>query len=70
MFDETPKVDFSVKDENGNVIYRDAIVYASMADLRADSKAEREAKFQERYDNWLANQQNAIQGEPDSPEEA
>lgn len=70
MFEETPKVDFSVKDENGNVIYRDAIVYASMADLRADSKAEREAKFQERYDNWLANQQNAIQGEPDSPEEA
>ena len=70
MFDEAPKVDFSVKDENGNVVYRDAIVYASMADLRADSKAEREAKFQERYDNWLANQQNAIQGEPDSPEEA
>ena len=69
MFDETPKADFSVKDENGNVIYRDAIVYASMADLRADSKAEREAKFQERYDNWLANQNNAIQGEPDSPEE-
>ena len=70
MFEEVPKVDFAVKDENGNVIYRDAIVYASMADLRADSKAEREAKFQERYDNWLAIQQNPIQGEPDTQEEA
>lgn len=52
-FDETPKVDFEVKDENGKVIYRDAIVYASMAELRADSAAERQAKFQERYDNWV-----------------
>ena len=59
MFDEAPKVDFSVKDENGNVVYRDAIVYSSMAELRNDSEAERQAKFQERYDNWLANINNA-----------
>ena len=58
MFEETPKVDFSVLDENGNVIYRDAIVYSSMAELRADSATERQAKFKERYDNWLAIQQN------------
>ena len=70
MFEETPKVDFSVKDENGNVIYRDAIVYSSMAELRADSKTERESKMQARYDNWLAIQQNPIQGEPDTQEEA
>ena len=70
MFEETPKVDFSVKDENGNVVYRDAIVYSSMAELRADSKTERESKMQARYDNWLAIQQNPIQGEPDTQEEA
>lgn len=65
MFEEIPKVDFTVKDENGNVIYRDAIVYESMAELRADSAAERQAKFQERYDNWVALQNQA---EP-TPEE-
>lgn len=54
QFEETPKVDFEVKDENGEVVYRDSITYPSMADLRADSKEEREAKFQERYENWLA----------------
>jgi hypothetical protein len=54
MFEETPKVDFTVKDAEGNVVYRDAIVYSSMAELRADSAAERQAKFQERYDNWVA----------------
>ena len=69
MFDETPKVDFSVKDENGNVVYRDAIVYSSMAELRADSKEEREAKFQERYNNWLAIQQNNAPVESDNSEE-
>lgn len=63
MFEETPKVDFSVSDENGNIIFRDAIVYSSMAELRADSAAEREAKFQARYDDWVA-----LQNQP-SPEE-
>lgn len=53
QFDETPQVVFEVKDENGEVVYRDAITYASMAELRADSQAEREAKFQERYENYL-----------------
>ena len=69
MFEETPKVDFAVKDENGNVVYRDAIVYSSMAELRADSKEEREAKFQERYNNWLAIQQNNAPVESDNSEE-
>lgn len=53
IFDEIPQVIFEVKDDEGNVIYRDAITYATMAELRADSKAEREAKFQERYDAYL-----------------
>lgn len=63
MFEETPKVDFSVTDAEGNVVFRDAIVYASMAELRADSKVEREAKFQARYDAFLEAQANPIQGE-------
>lgn len=53
MFEEIPKVDFAVKDDNGNVVFRDSIVYGTMAELRNDSVVEREAKFQQRYDNWL-----------------
>jgi len=69
MFDETPKVDFTVKDENGNVIYRDAIVYSSMAELRNDSQAEREVKFQARYDAWVEAQANPMIGQ-ETPEES
>lgn len=68
MFDETPKVDFTVKDEQGNVIYRDAIVYSSMAELRNDSQSEREAKFQARYDAWVEAQANPTIGQ-ETPEE-
>jgi len=68
MFEETPKVDFSVKDEQGNVIYRDAIVYSNTAELRADSAAEREAKFQARYDDWLYRQTNPVQSEEQTEE--
>lgn len=72
MFEETPKVDFSVTDEQGNVVYRDSIVYETMADLRADNIAEREAKFQARYDNWgaMQNQPPQDQEEQITPEEA
>lgn len=64
MFEETPKVDFSVKDENGNIVYRDAIVFNSMAELRNTSQAEREVLFQERYDNWVA-LQNQVEPTPE-----
>lgn len=53
MFEETPKVEFTVT-ENGVTVYRDAIIFESMAELRNTSQAEREAMFQERYDNWKA----------------
>lgn len=53
MFGEIPKVEFTVT-ENGVTVYRDAIIFESMAQLRATSQAEREAMFQERYDNWKA----------------
>lgn len=53
IFDETPQVVFEVKDADGEVLYRDAITYGSMAELRDDNAQERQAKFQERYDNWL-----------------
>lgn len=58
-FDETPQVVFEVT-ENGEVVYRDAITYASMSELRNDSAAERQAKFQARYDNWLSIINNPI----------
>ena len=53
MFDEIPKVEFTVT-ENGVTVYRDAIIFDSMAELRNTSQAEREVMFQERYDNWKA----------------
>jgi hypothetical protein len=52
-FEETPQVVFEVKDAGGNIVYRDAITYETMAELRADSKAERETKFQARYDAYI-----------------
>lgn len=52
-FDEIPQVIFEAKDADGNVEYRDAIVYDTMAELRADSATERQAKFQARYEKWL-----------------
>lgn len=53
MFDEIPKVEFTVT-ENGVTVYRDAIVFNSMAELRNTSQEEREAMFQARYDAWQA----------------
>jgi hypothetical protein len=53
MFEETPKVDFTVT-VDGKVVYRDAIIFDSIAQLRSTSQVEREAMFQARYDNWLA----------------
>ena len=53
MFDEIPKVEFTVT-EDGKTVYRDAITFDSIAELRNTSQAEREAMFQERYDNWKA----------------
>ena len=53
MFEETPKVEFTVQ-ENGITVYRDTIIYDSMAELRNTSTAERNAMFQARYDAWKA----------------
>jgi hypothetical protein len=54
MFDETPKVDFTVSDSSGKTIYRDSIIFDSMSELRNTSTAERTAMFQARYDAWQA----------------
>lgn len=45
---------FSVYDENGVIIYRDALTFRDTAEFRATSEAEREAMRQERITNWLA----------------
>lgn len=44
---------FTHVNEDGEVDYRDSIRYNSTAELRADSKAEREAKFQARYEEAM-----------------
>ena len=67
IFDETPQVVFEVV-EDGEVVYRDAITYATMAELRNDNTSERQAKFQERYDNWVVIK-NTPGGPSDIPEE-
>lgn len=53
MFDEIPKVEFTVQ-ENGVTVYRDSITFESMAELRNTSTTERNALFQARYDAWKA----------------
>lgn len=52
MFEEIPKVEFTVT-EDGVTVYRDAIIFESMSELRNTSQAEREAMFQERERNIL-----------------
>lgn len=64
MFEETPKIDFTVKDENGIVIFRDALIFKSIAEMRNTSSSEREAMMQQRYEAW----QNVINN-PDSGEQ-
>jgi len=68
MFDEIPKVEFTVT-EDGKTVYRDAIIFDSMAELRDTSQAEREAMFQERYDNWKAVVEAPIDQEETEPVE-
>lgn len=68
-FDETPQVVFEVKDDNGVVVYRDAITYVDMAELRNDNAQERQAKFQARYQAHLDAIQYA-QDHPEQPEES
>lgn len=63
-FDEIPKIDFSVQ-VDGVTVFRDALIFESMDELRNTSKAEREVMFQERYNNFLI----ASQGQPETPEE-
>lgn len=46
MFDETPKIDFTVKDDSGLVIFRDALIFSSMSELRNTSSDERQAIMQ------------------------
>jgi hypothetical protein len=53
IFEETPRIDFEVKDLDGKVVYRDSIAYATISELRNDSTVERQAKFQQRYDAYL-----------------
>lgn len=64
--EEYPQVPFSYRDEEGNVIFRDALVFSSMAELRSTSKEEREVMMEERYQNWLV-----VKSTPgvDAPEE-
>lgn len=68
-FEETPQVVFEVKDEEDNVVYRDAITYTSMSELRNDSVNERQAKFQARYDAWLLLLEESQNAPPQDMEE-
>lgn len=53
-YQETPQVVFEVI-EDGIVVYRDAITYETIIQLRNDNAQERQAKFQQRYQNHLQN---------------
>lgn len=73
MFEETPKLDFTVTID-GVTVYRSAIEFETMAELRSTSQAEREAMYQARYDQHLADIEamtaaaNTQQEETETPE--
>lgn len=68
MFEEIPKIDFTVT-ENGITVYRDSIIFSDMNELRNTSHAERIALFEQRYQAHLAYIQaaknNPIEEEPE-----
>lgn len=45
---------FKVLDEDGNIVFRDALIFANATEFRNTSQSEREVMQQERYDNWQA----------------
>ena len=49
---ETPQIVFTITEEDGTV-FRDALTFNSMQELRNTSAEERGEMIQERYDNWL-----------------
>lgn len=52
MFEEEiPQVVFTFTNEDGTV-YRDALTFSSMSELRNCSTEERRELMQERYDDW------------------
>jgi len=60
MFEEEqPILPFSVKDEDGNVVYRDSLTFPDVTAMRNASKAEREEAMQQRYEEWLAIKEEA-----------
>ena len=40
MFEETIKIDFTIKDDKGIVVFRDALIFSSISQLRNTSTAE------------------------------
>lgn len=55
MFEEENlRLVFTHVDANGNVDFRDAIVFSNVTELRNTSQAEREAMFQERYEHFIS----------------
>lgn len=63
--EESIQLPFHIKDADGNIIFRDALTFATVSEFRNTSEAEREAMQQQRYENWQA----AIQYAKDHPEE-
>lgn len=68
MFEETPKIDFTVKDENGIVVFRDALIFSSISEMRNTSQAERQALMQQRYEAWQEVMNNPEQEETQTEE--
>lgn len=52
--EERPSVPFVITDEDGNVIFRDAITFKNIVELRNASLFERKVMMNERYAQHLA----------------
>lgn len=51
--EEAPVLPFTIKDAEGNILFRDSIHFDSVTELRNASHAERETLMQERYQTYL-----------------
>lgn len=65
MFEEEqPILVFSVKDDDGNVVYRDSITFRNITEMRNTNQAERQTLMQARYQEWLRLKEEAENSPP------
>lgn len=63
--EENVQLPFTIKDENGQVLFRDALIFQSVSELRNTSEQERQTLMNARYQAHL----DAIEYSANNPSE-